>query len=167
MNLFLRLFTALNAHSVQYLVVGGIAVNLYGIERATADIDVAILLEKENIDRFIEAAIDLGLKPRVPVRLEDLADKEARASWIGEKNMTVFSLTDPANPFFLLDVFVDVPFDFRAVYARSLVLSYGDVPIRVAAIDDLIAMKKATARPQDLADAFYLRKLLEKADDER
>jgi hypothetical protein len=42
---FIALFDALNKNHVQYLVAGGVAVNLYGIERATADIDLVVYLE--------------------------------------------------------------------------------------------------------------------------
>ena len=47
---FERLFSALNRSKVRYLVVGGIAVNLYGIERATADIDLVVDLEDRNLN---------------------------------------------------------------------------------------------------------------------
>ena len=50
------------------------------------------------------------------VRLEDFIKKEIRESWIREKGMTVFSLFDPKNPFFLLDIFVEMPFNFDVVY---------------------------------------------------
>lgn len=43
---FEYLFSALNKARVRYLVVGGIAVNIYGIERATADIDLVEMKEK-------------------------------------------------------------------------------------------------------------------------
>ena len=50
MKLFKKLFSSLNKESIKYLVVGGIAVNLYGIERATADIDELIKM-KQKTDR--------------------------------------------------------------------------------------------------------------------
>jgi len=46
MHLFKKLFLSLNKASIKYMVAGGIAVNLYGIERATADLDIALELEK-------------------------------------------------------------------------------------------------------------------------
>jgi hypothetical protein len=46
MQLFKNLFSSLNKESVKYMVAGGIAVNLYGIERATADIDIILKLDK-------------------------------------------------------------------------------------------------------------------------
>ncbi len=109
-------FSALNKKRVRYLIAGGMAVNLYGIERATADIDIVIDLKENNLQRFVSAARELKLKPKMPVKLEDLLKKEQRDSWVKEKGMTVFSIYDPKNPFFLLDVFVEMPFDFKKVY---------------------------------------------------
>ena len=53
MELFRKLFSSLNRASIKYMVAGGIAVNLYGIERATADVDIVLELEKENLSKFI------------------------------------------------------------------------------------------------------------------
>jgi hypothetical protein len=37
------------------MVAGGVAVNLYGIERATVDIDIILQLDKKNLLRFVDA----------------------------------------------------------------------------------------------------------------
>ena len=167
MELFKKIFSCLNGKSVQYLVVGGVAVNLYGIERATADLDLVVLLEKSNLERFIEAIHELGLRPKMPVKLEDLVDDEKRKSWIIDKNMKVFALYDPQNPFFLLDVLIDAPFDVAAMRSRRKELPLEDTVIPIAAIEDLISMKEGTDRPQDRADVFHLRKIMEEWKDEQ
>ncbi|HME41932.1 MAG TPA: nucleotidyl transferase AbiEii/AbiGii toxin family protein [Syntrophorhabdales bacterium] len=161
MELFRNIFSCLNRKSVTYLVAGGVAVNLYGIERATADLDIVVLLEKSNLERFVEAIRELALKPKLPVKLEDFVDDEKRGSWLTEKNMKVFSLYDPQNPFFLLDVLIEAPFDIRAMHSRRKELRFEDTVIPVVAIQDLIAMKEASDRPQDRADVFHLRKIIE------
>jgi len=147
-------------------VVGGIAVNLYGIERATADIDLVVDLEEGNITRFIRVIKELGFKPKVPVKLEDFIELEKRESWIKEKGMRVFSLFDPKSPFFLLDVFVELPFDFKKVFEAREKMRAGRVIIPVIPLKDLIEMKEKTGRPQDIADAFYLKKIKEEWKDE-
>jgi len=160
MELFIKLFASLNRGSVKYMVVGGIAVNLYGIERSTADIDIVLKLEKANVLRFIKLAKRLGLKPKVPVKLDDFVDPEKRDSWISEKGMTVFSLYDPKTPFFLIDIFVESPFDFDEVYRRRKKIRSADAVIPVVPINELILMKEKSNRPQDRADVFYLRKIM-------
>jgi len=139
------------------MVAGGIAVNLYGIERATADIDIVVNLEKRNLSKFIRVAKKLGLKPKVPVTLNDFTDSEKRKSWIVDKGMMVFSLYDTKNPFFLIDIFVEVPFDFDEVYKQRKRIKFEDTIIPVVPIKTLIEMKKKSGRPQDRADVFYLK----------
>ena len=139
------------------MVAGGIAVNLYGIERATADIDIVVNLEKKNLSKFIRVAKKLGLKPKVPVTLNDFADSEKRKNWIVDKGMMVFSLYDTKNPFFLIDIFVKVPFDFDEVYKQRKRIKFEDTIIPVVPIKTLIEMKEKSGRPQDRADVFYLK----------
>ena len=159
MNLFKQLFVSLNKKRVKYLVAGGVAVNLYGVERATADIDLVVKLSRDNVGRFIEAAKELELIPRVPVKLEDFADVKNRNTWIKEKNMMVFTLLDKKTPFFSLDIFVEVPFDFEDVYARRVNMKFEGVKVSVVPVRDLINMKKDTGRPQDKADVYYLSRI--------
>lgn len=149
-----------------YMVAGGIAVNLYGIERATADIDIILKLDEDNLLKFIEVAKKLGLKPKVPVKIEDFISPGKRKEWIINKGMTVFSLYDPKNPFFLLDIFVEIPFDFDEVYKQRKKIKFEETIIPVVPMKELIEMKEKSDRPQDRADVFYLKKILEGWKDE-
>ncbi len=161
MELFKRLFDSLNKGGVEYLVCGGIAVNLYGIERATADIDIALRLDEENLRAFVKVAGLLGLKPKIPVKAEEIIEEEKRKTWVREKAMTVFGLYAEEHPFFLLDVFIEDQFDFKSVYPKRHEIRLDDVVIPLAPIDVLIEMKEKTRRPQDRADVFYLKKIME------
>ena len=156
---FESLFSALNKGKVRYIVVGGIAVNLYGIERATADIDLVVDLEENNLQKFIKVMKEHNYKPKIPVKLEDFTEKEKREKWIKEKGMMVFSLFDPQNPFFLLDVFVTEPFDFDEVFEARKQMKSGNIKIPVISIGHLVEMKEKTGRPQDVSDVFYLKKI--------
>jgi hypothetical protein len=166
MELFKDLFSSLNQASIKYMVAGGIAVNLYGIERATADVDIVLELEKGNLSKFIRVAKKLGLKPKIPVKLEDFIDPEKRKSWRMDKGMMVFSLYDPKNPFFLIDIFTEIPFDFDEVYRQRNRISFENIVIPVVPIKKLIAMKEESDRPQDRADVFYLKKIMLRWKDE-
>lgn len=166
MELFKRLFGSLNRAGVEYLVCGGVAVNLYGIERATADIDLALDLDERNLTAFVSVVSQLGLKPKMPVKTEDLLNADKRREWIEEKDMVVFSLYDPQNPFFLLDVFIEEQFDFHNIFQRRQEIKLDDIIIPLTPIDALITMKEKTGRPQDKADVFYLKKILEEWKDD-
>lgn len=165
MDIFKKLFSALEQESVQYMVAGGIAVNLYGIERATADIDVALKLEKDNLSKFFRVTKKLGLKPKAPVKLEDFAEPAQRESWAKDKGMVVFSLFDPRNPYFLLDIFTEMPFDFDKVYKIRKRIKFEETVVDVVPINELIKMKVHSDRPQDEADVFYLKKIMEDLSD--
>jgi hypothetical protein len=167
MQLFKKLFSSLNKATIKYMVVGGIAVNLYGIERATADLDIALELEEGNLLKFIKVAEKLGLRPKIPVKLGDFIDPKKRRSWRMDKGMLVFSLYDPKNPFFLIDIFTEIPFDFDAIYKQRKKVKFENIFIPVVPIKELIAMKEKSDRPQDRADVFYLKKIMDGWKDEK
>ncbi|MCA1834291.1 MAG: DUF6036 family nucleotidyltransferase [Actinomycetota bacterium] len=160
MSLYEDLFEALNRARVRYIVVGGIAVVLHGHARLTADVDLVIDLDPAEALRAIDALTDLGLLPRTPVDPHAFADAEIRDEWIRTKNMQVFSLIDPTNPLRVVDIFVEYPMPFEQLWARSTVMRFGQEPIRVVGIDDLMAMKEAAGRAQDRADVDALRKIM-------
>jgi len=167
MELFKNLFASLNRASLKYMVAGGIAVNLYGIERATADVDIVLELGEGNLSKFVGVVKKLGLKPKIPVRLEDFIDAEKRKYWRTEKGMMVFSLYDPKNPFFLIDIFTEIPFDFDEVYKQRKKIKFGNIFIPVVPIRELIAMKEKSNRPQDRADVYYLKRIMNGWKDEK
>ncbi len=147
---------ALAAANVCYLIVGGVAVVLHGHLRTTLDLDLVIQLERENLDRALKVFTDLGFEPRVPVLLGAFADAQNREIWSREKNMVVFSLWHPGLAGFAVDLFLEEPFDFEAVYGRAVSVRLEEVTATVLSLDDLIAMKKSAARPQDLLDVDSL-----------
>jgi hypothetical protein len=160
MRLFKRLFLAMNEASIEYLVGGGVAVNLYGIERATADIDIILNLDAENTVKFVKVAKELGFQPKIPVNLYDFLDPAIRRAWASNKNMIVFSLIDAKNPFFVIDVFIEIPFDFERVYSKRKIIEFENTFIPIVPLDELIKMKEKSNRPQDKSDVFYLRKIM-------
>jgi hypothetical protein len=147
-----RVLAALGEAGVQYLIVGGVAVVMHGHLRTTADLDLVIDLEPANARRAIDALTGLGLRPRAPVPAHAFADVEQRESWIETKNMVVFSLWDPSDPTFDVDLFVREPFEFEPAYRRRVEVSLGTVSANVVALDDLLALKRSAGRSQDLAD---------------
>jgi hypothetical protein len=153
------IFGALDRASVRYLVVGGVAVVLHGHPRFTADLDLVLALDPANLARALPALERLGYRPRAPVALATFADPEQRRRWIEEKAMTVFSLWSPQLPATEIDLFASEPLPFEAAHARSLRADLGDVTVTVAALPDLIALKRDAARPQDLEDVAALEAL--------
>ena len=88
------------------------------------------------------------------------ADPETRRSWIAEKGMQVFTLTDPANPMRAVHLFGESPIPFDDLWERADRMPLAGTVVRVAAIPDLIQMKRLAARPQDLIDIEALEAIL-------
>jgi len=158
---------ALNAHQVRYLVAGGLAVVAHGHVRFTADLDLILDLEQDNVTRAITALAGLGYGPRAPVELGQFADVAARATWVREKGMTVFSLFSPEHAATEIDLFVEPPLDFERAYAAAVAMHVAPQTVaRFVSFDDLIAMKERAGRPQDAQDIERLRALRQERDDE-
>jgi hypothetical protein len=70
---------------VRYLIAGGLAVVAHAYLRFTADVDLILDLEPDNVTRAIKALEAIGYQPRVPVAFQDFADAAARDRWAREK----------------------------------------------------------------------------------
>ena len=156
---YAQIFAALDDADVRYVIVGGLAVVLHGHARLTVDLDLVLDLATGPSVRAVAALSDLGLRPRLPVTAADFADATIRQSWIVDRNLQVFSLHDPDDPRREVDLFAEAPLPFEDLYAASDLVDIGDMSVRVASIEDLIVMKVAAGRPQDLADVEALRGL--------
>ena len=162
---FDRIFAALSAGKVRYLVVGGVAVVLHGHPRFTADLDLVVALDPDNARAAISALAALGYRPRAPVDGARFADPAERERWIEEKGLTVFTLWSPEHPATEVDLFVREPFPFEAARARAVIADLGDVEVPVACIDDLVALKRAAGRPKDLEDIRVLEAIARELED--
>jgi len=155
---------ALGASHCRYIVVGGVAVVLHGSPRFTADLDLVIALDEPNVRAAIDALSRLGYRPRAPVAAVGLADPAVRASWIQNQGVVVLSLWSPDHPATEIDIFVEEPFPFDQAYARAARADLGTSVVVVAAIGDLIALKRRVGRPKDLADISAL-EAIERSDE--
>jgi len=68
---YIDIFRRLNENKVKYIVVGGLAVNFYGIPRMTYDIDLLLDLEEKNLSRFLALLKTWGFKPKMPNEKRD------------------------------------------------------------------------------------------------
>lgn len=57
---YLDLFRRLEEQQVRYLLVGGLAMNLHGVPRMTMDVDIALVMDRSNIETFVELAKENG-----------------------------------------------------------------------------------------------------------
>jgi hypothetical protein len=161
MSRYEKIFHALVNAKVQFLVVGGVAVNLHGFYRATGDADIILLLKDSNIRKFISAVKKLKLKPRIPVNLDDFAVDKIRQEWIEKKGMKAFALFNPDSWEKELDVVIEHPVNFQRAYKKRSMIKDGPLEVPVISITDLIAMKEHADRGRDQIDIMALKQILE------
>jgi hypothetical protein len=154
-------FREFELKDVRYLVVGGIAVNLYGYIRLTMDLDIMIDLSEENLTKVVEIMGTLGYSPRVPVNPAEFISEKNREEWIKQKGAVVFTFIHQKQPYRHIDIFLNNPIDFGEAFSRKETMRIGGIMINVASIDDLIKMKSCTQRPRDIEDKVHLEKIKE------
>ena len=161
---FKRILKELENRKIKYLAIGGVAVNLYGYNRITNDLDIILSFEEKNVNIFVELMNNLGLKPKVPVDPNELANLEKREFWKNERNMKVFSFFNPNNEQEVVDVMIQDYINYDEALKNSKLMKDEDLSIPVISIDDLIKLKEISGRGRDLADIKILKKLKERSD---
>ena len=140
---FHDLLSALSAAEARFLIVGGYAVAFHGRPRATKDLDVWVEATADNARRVMTALKDFGA-PLHGLREEELATPGVVLQ-IGVPPHRVDILTNPTGVHFA-DAW---PNRLEVVIAPGLSCAF-------IGLDDLLANKRAAARPQDLADVVAL-----------
>ncbi len=156
---YLELFSALDRHKVDYLLIGGLAVSLHGVERATMDVDITVAMNPANLAALIDTAKELKLTPVLPVPLESLSNIELLREWHAQRNLEAFALRTPELAGVTIDVLLFPPVEFAGMTARAVEFEIAGTAIKVVSIDDLIALKSAVGRPIDISDVEHLQRI--------
>lgn len=158
---YIKLFKQLHEYKIQYLVCGGLAVNIYGIPRMTADIDLLINFEHENVKRFVEAVEKLHFTPNIPLQLPTLSDKNVREDMIKNRNLIAYSFYNTQSNYMNLDVLIDTPITFDKMWENRESRKIENFQVEIVSLEDLIVLKKYANRNQDKQDIQMLSKLKE------
>lgn len=154
-----ELFAALEAASIKYAVVGGVAVNLHGVPRMTYDVDIVVATDEESLRSCRLLLEGLGLRCRLPFILESISDVSKRTELEVERNLIAVTFTDPANPLREVDILVAPSLDPDGIVSRSIRRTADDMTVCVVSLDDLVSMKRRANRPQDRSDLEHLERL--------
>jgi predicted nucleotidyltransferase len=135
---FADFLKSLNAHQVEYLVVGGYAVGFHGFVRATGDLDIFVRLSVRNAENLIAAYKDFGFD--VPELTAAVFLEPGRIVRIGVPPLRLEVMNAISGVTF------DTCFDQRVEETID--------GLRVCFIDreSLLVNKRAAGRPKDLAD---------------
>lgn len=139
-NLF-ELLKELSNADVKYVICGGVACVLHGVERATYDIDLSVSFDKSNLEKIIKVTQKFGLKPRIPEPVENLLDANKRKKWIEKKGALVYTFVSDKSPL-QLDIFLSYPRSFEELLINSEEIIVDDIKMNVSSVDDLINAKK-------------------------
>ncbi len=136
---FRDLFAALNAAGAEYLLVGGYALAVHAVPRFTKDLDVWVNPTSANAARTMAALSSFGAP------IGNLVEKDLATPGI------VFQMGLPPNRIDVLTAIDGVAFD--EAWPERLETEYGGERIHVIGRRHLVANKRASGRPRDLADA--------------
>lgn len=154
------LIVGFRSAKVRYLVVGGLAVIAHGYVRFTADVDLILAFDGDNIARALQVLKTLNFRPRAPVPIEQFADPVKRREWQETKGLRAFSLFSSSDPQTEVDLFINDPIGFDDAAERAISFHYADgLELPVCGIDDLVKLKRAANRPKDQVDLDHLKKL--------
>ncbi|MHB1325237.1 MAG: nucleotidyl transferase AbiEii/AbiGii toxin family protein [Thermoleophilia bacterium] len=151
----------LQKHGVRYLILGGAAVNLHGVPRMTADLDITIDLSDNNVEALVEAMAEAGMKASLPLDPRSLSDSEQRGEWRHEKHLEAltFQSTSSGSPYREVDIVIEPPLDFEEMYTARTRLIIDDLRVDLVSLSHLIEIKSNLGREQDLADVTALKKI--------
>jgi len=146
---FKDLLKILNDYSVRYLIVGGYAVMYYAEPRFTKDIDIWVEPTRANAKKIWKTLAEFGA-PLEQVTEDDFWNKDL-----------VYQIGVAPNR---IDIMMDIPaVQFNDAWKNRIKSHYGDIPIFIISLDDLIKAKEDAGRDQDLLDLKHLKAVKKRA----
>ena len=140
------LLRALVSHGVDFVIVGGIAVIAHGSARITRDLDICYATDQANLDVLGAALLDLGARLRgVSEEVPFAADGRSL------RRTTILTLDTDHGWIDLLAAPSGAP-PYAVLRERAERVTFGNIAVLVASLDDLESMKRAAGRPRDLVD---------------
>lgn len=142
------IFDTLNHHEVRYLVIGGVAVQAYGHNRTTMDLDVIVAIDQASRQSLAQAleALEAQVRDVNAGKGIDVTDPQMLGMGVAYQLTTRFGD---------LDIFTGVvpgAAPFEELIERATHVTLGGTGFSIVGLDDLIAMKRSSGRPRDLAD---------------
>jgi hypothetical protein len=141
-----RLLRRLVLADVDFVVVGGVAVIVQASPRFTKDLDICYATEQANLDRLGAALTELGARLRgveedIPFVADGLTLRHTQMLTLTTLDGDLDLLVDP-----------DGSPGYATLRRNASPIKLDGITVLVASIDDMIAMKRAAGRPQDLVD---------------
>jgi hypothetical protein len=142
-----EILRVLTQHRVDFVVIGGVAVQTHGYLRLTHDLDIIVRPDILNFTRLSEALADLDGKLRMPGTL-NVGDPHQL------QRAPLVPILTSAGPLDVVSVehVAGAPKSYGALRDAALVVDLDGLNVAFAGLSDLIRMKRAAGREHDLAD---------------
>lgn len=141
-----KLVRALVDAGVDFVIVGGIAVVLQAMPRFTKDLDICYSTEQDNLDRLGGVLTGVNARLRgIPEEIPFVPDGQAL------RHTQILCLTTRDGDIDLL-VDPDGAPAYEVLRERADIFELGGQKVRIASIEDMLSMKRAASRPQDVVD---------------
>lgn len=150
------LLRQLHDANVEYILIGGLAVNAWGVIRSTKDVDICPASDPLNLERLAALLKRLGVK-QLGVGIEGFSDAEMPFDPTRPEDLAEGGNFRLATPLGVLDIMQWVPgIEDESTYATlaadaEVAKAFG-IEIMVCSLGALRLMKRAAGRPQDLQD---------------
>ena len=148
-----RLAKHFTEHSLKYALAGGYAVALHGVVRGTLDVDIIINASSKDYQLAERILLELGLVSRLPVTANEIFS--FRKEYIEKRNLIAWSFSNPNDPTQVVDILI--PYDLANFKVETRRIA--QINIKLISRNDLIRIKEAAGRSQDLVDVAALKKV--------
>lgn len=141
----------LNKYEVEYMLVGGMAVNIHGYRRSTGDMDLFVNPTLENHQKIKLVHQDFGMF---------MGEMEDIETFISNEKFDVFTFGVSPIQIDIMTYCKGIEFD--DAQKQIIITEIGSLKIKVISKEYLIKAKRASNRKRDLVDIEELEKILKK-----
>ncbi|MFH0975664.1 MAG: nucleotidyl transferase AbiEii/AbiGii toxin family protein [Spirochaetota bacterium] len=151
---FMEILEALEKEKVEYILIGGFAIILYGLPRLTEDIDLFIKQDDNNISRLKHALLSV---------FADESINEINPEMLKEYPVIRYGSPDG----FYIDILCSLGEAFKYDDLEYTEKVINGLRVRIASAETLYAMKKDTVRPIDKEDSIFLQNIIKQKNEEK
>jgi len=153
-----EILRAFQKQKVKYVIVGGIAVNILGSMRSTADLDILVEMSDDNLKKIVKILKSRGYRVKQPIDPMRIIDKKTRDDWVKNKHMKALNFYKEGE-LKEVDIIIESPVSFEEAKKDVVRIKVDDLTLSVISIDKLIKMKRKAGRAIDELDIGELKKI--------
>lgn len=140
------------AHEVDFVLIGGLAARLHGSPTVTDDLDISHRKDQANLERLARCLDEMNARLRLPDP-DERVDVDLDWRILHAADSFTFFTDFGALDCLALPAGID---SYDELVMRSIPMALGRINVRIASLDDLMAMKRAAGRRKDLIELEIL-----------